>query len=160
MTDKDVFTQAAEAAQKSHPPRMVVALQDKADMDQAHRATGTDDMTPPLNWKPCSPDLLNSGVDCATAPRWAAGPIGEHYHPPVDVPALIIYQVGDYDIVAAFNPQGAIDVLCGQTREGRSAFELCDVVQVEDKHLDAMELFSLRLKVAKLTEPTYLYGLE
>jgi len=34
-------------------------------------------------WRPCSPELLESGVDCDKAPRWFAGPIGQHWHPPV-----------------------------------------------------------------------------
>lgn len=54
---------------------------------------------PPLNWKACSPELLQSGVNCATAPRWSAGPIGQHYHLPISLPALVAYQIGDYGIV-------------------------------------------------------------
>ncbi|WP_237860790.1 hypothetical protein [Pseudomonas sp. PGPR81] len=38
---------------------------------------------PPAGWKVCSPELLRSGVNCHTAPRWAEGPIGQHWHPPV-----------------------------------------------------------------------------
>lgn len=132
----------------------------------------TTDQNPPLNWKPCSPELLQSGVNCATAPRWSAGPVGQHYHPPIGVPALVAYQVGDYDIVAAFDPQGAIAVLCEQTGQDQSEFELSEVELVSDKHLDSLEVFdqsegkterldtSLRQDIAKLTVPTYLYGWE
>ena len=132
----------------------------------------TVDQSPPLNWKPCSPDLLQSGVNCVTAPRWSAGPVGQHYHPPIGVPTLVAYKVGDYDIVAAFDPQGAIAVLCEQTGQDQSEFELSEVELVSDKHLDSLEVFdqsegkterldtSLRQDIAKLTVPTYLYGWE
>jgi hypothetical protein len=128
--------------------------------------------TPPLNWKPCSPELLQSGVSCATAPRWSAGPVGEHYHPPIGVPALIAYQVGDSDIVAAYDPEGAIAVLCKQTGDDLDEFTLDDVELVGDKLLDSMEIFnqdegktealetSLRQDIARLTEPTYMFGWE
>ena len=132
----------------------------------------TVDQSPPLNWKPCSPDLLQSGVNCVTAPRWSAGPVGQHYHPPIGVPTLVAYKVGDYDIVAAFDPQSAIAVLCEQTGQDHSEFELSEVELVSDKHLDSLEVFdqsegkterldtSLRQDIAKLTVPTYLYGWE
>jgi hypothetical protein len=130
------------------------------------------EQNPPLNWKPCSPELLRSGVNCATAPRWSAGPVGQHYHPPIGVPSLVAYQVGDYDIVAAFDPEGAIAVLCEQTGQDHSDFELSEVELVGDKHLDSLEVFnedegrterletSLRQDIAKLTVPTYMYGWE
>ncbi|MGN9498484.1 hypothetical protein ACTMQ1_26525 [Pseudomonas syringae pv. aptata] len=130
------------------------------------------DQNPPLNWKPCSPELLLSGVNCATAPRWSAGPVGQHYHPPIGVPALIAYQVGDYDIVAAFDPQGAIAVLCEQTGQDPTEYELSEVELVSGKLLDSLEVFnqdegkterletSLRQDIAKLTVPTYMYGWE
>jgi hypothetical protein len=38
---------------------------------------------PPAGWRPCTPELLKSGVNCGAAPRWADGPIGQHWHPPV-----------------------------------------------------------------------------
>ncbi|RMN21130.1 hypothetical protein ALQ64_02842 [Pseudomonas cannabina] len=132
----------------------------------------TVDQNPPLNWKPCSPELLQSGVNCASAPRWSAAPGGQHYHPPIGVPALVAYQVGDFDIVAAFDPQGAIAVLCEQTDQDLSDFELSDVEVVSDKHLDSLEVFdldegkterletSLRQDIAMLTLPTYMYGWE
>lgn len=34
----------------------------------------------PHGWKPCSPELLESGVDCATAPRWSAKEWDGHSH--------------------------------------------------------------------------------
>jgi hypothetical protein len=36
MKDKDVFTRAAEAAAKTHPPRMQVATQDKAELERLY----------------------------------------------------------------------------------------------------------------------------
>lgn len=130
------------------------------------------DQNPPLDWEPCSPQLLNSGVNCATAPRWSAEPVGQHYHPPIGVSTLIAYRVGDYDIVAAFDPQDAIAVLCEQTDRDPTEYELSEVELVSDKHLDALEVFnqdegkterlktSLRQDMAKLTVPTYMYGWE
>ncbi|RXU01348.1 hypothetical protein B1F69_04480 [Pseudomonas syringae] len=88
------------------------------------------------------------------------------------VPALIAYQVGDYDIVAAFDPQGAIAVLCEQTGQDTTEYELSEVELVSGKLLDSLEVFnqdegkterletSLRQDIAKLTVPTYMYGWE
>lgn len=85
---------------------------------------------------------------------------------------LNAYQVGDYDVVAAFTPEGAIAVLCEQTGEGLDEYELDDVVLVSDKTLDNLEAFdqdedrmvrlemSLRQELTMLTKPTYLYGWE
>lgn len=38
---------------------------------------------PPTGWLPCSPNLLESGVDCATAPRWSSKEWDgySHWHP-------------------------------------------------------------------------------
>ena len=52
-------------------------------MDKAVWALAMTDPVPPAGWRPCSPELLESGVDCDKAPRWFAGPIGQHWHPPV-----------------------------------------------------------------------------
>lgn len=41
------------------------------------------DHQPPAGWVACSPHWLNNGGDCAKAPRWFDGKIGNHYHPPV-----------------------------------------------------------------------------
>lgn len=91
---------------------------------------------------------------------------------PTGMRPLIAYQVGDYDIVAAFDPQGAIAVLCEQTGEELNEYDLTDVKLVSDKHLDALEIFdqdegkteqletSLRQDIAALTEPTYMFGWE
>lgn len=55
-------------------------------MDQATWTDAKADPIPPAGWRPCSPELLESGVDCGAAPRWSAGPIGQHWHPPVSEP--------------------------------------------------------------------------
>lgn len=127
---------------------------------------------PPEGWQVCSPSLLEAGVDCATAPRWASGSIGEHWHPPVGLVPLFAYQVGDYDVVAAYTPEGAITALCEQTDSDPDDYELNEVVLVSDKALDNMEAFdqdegkvvalemSLRQELAMLTKPTYMFGWE
>lgn len=128
--------------------------------------------TPPVGWHPCSLELLESGVDCARAPRWASGAEAGHWHPPAGLIPLNAYQVGDYDVVAAFNPEGAILVLCEQTGEEPDEYDLEDVVLVSVQILDNMEAFdqdegkvvqlemSLRQELAMLTKPTYMYGWE
>lgn len=85
---------------------------------------------------------------------------------------LIAYQVGDTDVVAAYDPEGAIAVLCEQSGQDPGDFELSDVDLVSDEHLDALEFFnidegkaerletSLRQDIAALTEPKYLFGWE
>lgn len=87
-------------------------------------------------------------------------------------PSLKAYQVGDYDIVAAYSASGAIDVLCEQTEYPRSDYTMSDVTRVGRKLLDNLEVFnqdegktetletSLRQDIAALTEPTYMYGWE
>lgn len=50
-------------------------------MDKTTWAVAKTDPIPPAGWRPCSPELLESGVVCGAAPRWSAGPIGEHWHP-------------------------------------------------------------------------------
>ncbi|MFL1449090.1 hypothetical protein ACI77O_11915 [Pseudomonas tritici] len=83
---------------------------------------------------------------------------------------LKAYQVGDFDIVAAYTPAGAIDVLCGQSGMPRDDYVLNDVSLVGDKKLDSLEIFnqdegktetlktSLRQDVAALAAPAYIYG--
>lgn len=38
----------------------------------------------PAGWVVCSPEWINAGGKCAEAPRWFNGPIGQHFHPPVE----------------------------------------------------------------------------
>lgn len=38
------------------------------------------DPVPPAGYAPCSPELLESGVDCATAPRWSSPEWDGHSH--------------------------------------------------------------------------------
>jgi hypothetical protein len=86
----------------------------------------------------------------------------------VDQQTLIAYQVGDNDIVAAYDPAGAIQVLVDFAGYGDDF----DVEPVSDKVLDATEAFdqdegkiiplekTLRQQLAELTEPAYLHGWE
>lgn len=41
------------------------------------------DHKPPTGWVPCTPQWLQSGGDCAKAPRWFDGKIGNHFHPKI-----------------------------------------------------------------------------
>ena len=127
---------------------------------------------PPDSWKVCSPELLNSGVDCATAPRWSSGATNQHYHPPAGIHTLKAYQVGHFDIVAAASPEGAIAVLCEHTGADLDEYTTDEVELVDDARLDALEVYdeaegkleqmktSLRQDLAKLTEPSYMVGWE
>lgn len=84
--------------------------------------------------------------------------------------ALIAYQVGDYDVVAAYSPEGAIKVLCDFNGYPDDDFDTSDVEVVPDSLLDTLEAFdqdegvrvqldkSLRQEIAELTEPAYVYG--
>jgi hypothetical protein len=87
-------------------------------------------------------------------------------------PALKAYQVGDYDIVAAYTPEGAIEILCENFGYPREDYTIDEVQLVSDKHLDSLEVFnvdegktetlqtSLRQDVAALNAPAYIYGWE
>jgi hypothetical protein len=87
-------------------------------------------------------------------------------------PSLKAYQVGDFDVVAAYTASGAIDVLCEVTEYPRSDYTQADVKRVGRKTLDNLEVFdqdegkieiletSLRQDIAALTEPAYMYGWE
>lgn len=84
---------------------------------------------------------------------------------------LIAYQVGDNDIVAAYDTTGAIQVLEDFTNGGYD-FDEDDVELVSDKMLDNTEVYdqdegkivtldkTLRQELAELTEPAYLHGWE
>lgn len=65
-----------------------LAMMNKADWAEAKPVSA-----PPADWRPCSPELLESGVDCVAAPRWSAGPIWQHWHPPVSVPSKLAGEV-------------------------------------------------------------------
>ena len=83
---------------------------------------------------------------------------------------LLAYQVGDYDVVAAYDPQGAIAAMCEQTGQALDEWDLSEVELVSDQRLDALEIHnqdegvveklktSLRQDLATLIAPTYLYG--
>ncbi|WP_274644151.1 hypothetical protein [Pseudomonas serbica] len=85
---------------------------------------------------------------------------------------LKAYQVGDYDIVAAFTPEGAIEILCEKFGYPREDYTIDEVQLVGDKHLDSLDVFnvdegktekletSLRQDVAALNAPAYIYGWE
>ncbi|WP_443190959.1 hypothetical protein [Pseudomonas indica] len=118
--------------------------------------------TVPAWWKPGTPrrDLIKAAalilaeierLDRAAEPK-----------------VLKAYQVGDNDIVAAYDPAGAIQVLVDFAGYGDDF----DVEPVSDKVLDATEAFdqdegkaitldkTLRQQLAELTEPAYLHGWE
>lgn len=85
---------------------------------------------------------------------------------------LRAYQVGGSDVVAAFDPQGAIAALCEQTGQDLDEWDISEVVPVENERLDCLEIFNqddgiyetlkttLRQDLARLAGPTYMYGWE
>ncbi|KSW22801.1 MULTISPECIES: hypothetical protein [unclassified Pseudomonas] len=85
---------------------------------------------------------------------------------------LKAYQVGDNDIVAAYDPAGAIEVMCEECGYVEEDFALDEVVLVRDEVLDVMQAYdqdegkvvplekSLRQELAELTEPAYMLGWE
>lgn len=89
----------------------------------------------------------------------------------LEVQRLIAYQVGDNDIVAAYDPASAIQVLVDFASYGQD-FDESDVEPVSDKMLDATEAYdqdegktvtlekTLRQELEELTEPAYLHGWE
>lgn len=85
---------------------------------------------------------------------------------------LKAYQVGDNDIVAAYDPGGAIAVLCEEFGYDLEDFTLDEVNLVRDEVLDVMQAYdqdegkvvplekSLRQELAELSEPAYMVGWE
>lgn len=85
---------------------------------------------------------------------------------------LKAYQVGDNDIVAAYDEAGAIAVLCEDSGYDLEDFTLDEVTLVRDEVLDVMQAYdqdegkvvplekSLRQELAELTEPAYMVGWE
>lgn len=88
--------------------------------------------------------------------------------------ALKAYQVGDYDIVAAYDEAGAIRVLLEQQGDGDNhyGYTLDDVKLVSDAVLDNPQAYdqdegevitldkTLRQELAEQTAPAYLAGWE
>ncbi len=85
---------------------------------------------------------------------------------------LIAYQVGENDIVAAYDPAGAIKVLCEFCGYPDDEYDLEDVDLVGDALLDSRDAYdqdegkivalekSLRQELEELDEPAYLHGWE
>lgn len=85
---------------------------------------------------------------------------------------LIAYQVGDNDIVAAYDPAGAAALLCEYCGYQEGEFTADNTEIVSDTLLDSTEAYyedsdekiqlktTLRQDVVALTEPTYMYGWE
>lgn len=85
---------------------------------------------------------------------------------------LIAFHVGENDIVAAFDAQGAIKVLCEFGGYPADQFQSDDVDVVNDTLLDNRQVYdqdeggyvtlekSLREELSALTKPAYLIGWE
>ncbi|WP_069865488.1 hypothetical protein [Pseudomonas citronellolis] len=85
---------------------------------------------------------------------------------------LKAYQVGDNDIVAAYDEAGAIEVMCAKCGYVEEDFALDEVVLVRDEVLDVMQAYdqdegkvvplekSLRQELSELTEPAHMVGWE
>lgn len=85
---------------------------------------------------------------------------------------LNAYQVGDNDIVAAYDPAGAAKLLCEFFDYPLGEFTEDDVELVSDAELDNTKAFdvdenkvvtlekTLRQELSELTEPTYMHGWE
>lgn len=76
---------------------------------------------------------------------------------------LKAYQVGENDIVAAYTPEGALEVLVGLA--GEVGLGTVDVSLIEEEELDVPvvdedgnQCPTIRQMLADLSEPTYLFG--
>jgi hypothetical protein len=90
----------------------------------------------------------------------------------VGMQELKAYQVGDNDIVAAYDVAGAIKVLCEFAGYSDDEYDESDVELVCDELLDNLEAFdqdegkivvldkTLRQELAELSQPEYMYGWE
>ena len=69
----------------------------------------------PAGWLPCSPELLESGVDCATAPRWSSkewdghshwhpSPAAQHQDEPVAELQVAFFEHGPMAAINWFTP--------------------------------------------------------
>lgn len=91
---------------------------------------------------------------------------------PVPAPVLKAYQVGETDIVAAYDPAGAIETLQKFNGDPSCTFDLDEVNLISDDMLDCRTGYdndekeivvleqTLREQMAELTEPGYLHGWE
>ncbi|HBZ94935.1 MAG TPA: hypothetical protein DEO91_14945 [Pseudomonas sp.] len=107
-----------------------------------------------------------------TTPEENSAYFCHHCGKSLEVQRLIAYQVGDNDIVAAYDPAGAIEVLCTYNGYEPDEFTVDEVVAVSDSLLDSTEAFdqdegktvplekTLRQELEELTEPAYLHGWE
>ncbi|PIA74263.1 hypothetical protein CDR19_04145 [Ectopseudomonas toyotomiensis] len=107
-----------------------------------------------------------------TTPEENSAYFCHHCGKSLEVQRLIAYQVGDNDIVAAYDPSGAIEVLCTYNGYELDEFTVNEVVAVSDALLDSTEAFdqdegktvplekTLRQELDELTEPAYLHGWE
>lgn len=107
-----------------------------------------------------------------TTPEENSAYFCHHCGKSLEVQRLIAYQVGDNDIVAAYDPLGAIEVLCTYNGYELDEFTVDEVVAVSDALLDSTEAFdqdegktaplekTLRQELEELTEPAYLHGWE
>lgn len=81
---------------------------------------------------------------------------------------LTPYQVGENDVVAAYDEEEAIEVLClytgcNHTNEFDKSVDVTDLTKNLDEMLkdeDGNDLNTLRAWVEELTEPQYMYGWE
>tara|TARA_R110000772_G_scaffold94368_1_gene192213 strand:- start:345 stop:593 length:249 start_codon:yes stop_codon:yes gene_type:complete len=79
---------------------------------------------------------------------------------------LIPYQVGENDVVVAYNPQQALEVLieyCAYEADDYQDFDVEDISHKLDSMLrdeEGADIETLREWVARTREPEYLYGWE
>lgn len=85
---------------------------------------------------------------------------------------LTAYQVGEYDVVAAYDEAGALAQLLNDNYHAAEGLTMDDVVPVDDGTLDSLVAVdeetgetitvtkTLRQQVAEMAEPKYLYGWE
>lgn len=173
----------ASGKQRSNPPpaghwleRFYLIGQAEANERDAQAALPS---TAPCIWKR-EPDSgiyeTGCGVTWAftdgTTPDENSACFCHHCGGALQVQQLIAYQVGDNDIVAAYDPEGAIEVLETYSGYDKGEFTADDVVPVNDETLESTEAFdqdegktitlekTLRQELEELTEPAYLHGWE
>ena len=79
---------------------------------------------------------------------------------------LIPYQVGENDIVAAYNPKQALELLaayCGLTADEYADFEVEDITYKLDAMIrdeEGADVETLRVWLKRISAPEYIYGWE